>query len=106
MRAMWMKTPFLYTRVYNVPAAGDYTYYALAEIYRKKGGTGVIWVYGNLLVEYFPTEGIEKIFSQGFTLPLIDLNGEPMSFESIDVNAPAPESPGRAGWLFNCRSGI
>ena len=46
---------FSHTRVYNV-TPGDYTYYALAQIYGKAGGNGTIWAYGNLLVEFFPTE--------------------------------------------------
>ena len=78
---------FSHTRVYNV-SAGDYTYYALAQIYGKAGGNGTISAYGNLLVEFFPTENAEKLFFTGFTLPLIDLNGESTPFDSISFNFP------------------
>lgn len=80
---------FSHTRVYNVSSAGDYTYYALAEVYGKEFGTGMIWVLGNLLVEYFPTEEPEKILFSGFSHTEIDLNGEPKALTTIDLNAPA-----------------
>ena len=79
---------FSHTRVYNVSSAGDYTYYALAQVYGKAFGTGIIWVYGNLLVEYFPTEDAEKVLSKGFSHTKIDLNGGPTTLTSIDLNAP------------------
>jgi hypothetical protein len=79
---------FSHTRVYNVSSAGDYTYYALAQIYGKAGGNGMIGAYGNLLVEFFPTAGAEKIFFTGFTLPLIDLNGFSTPFDSVSFNFP------------------
>jgi len=78
---------FSHTRVYNV-TPGDYTYYALAQIFGKAGGNGTIWAYGNLLVEFFPTENAEKLLFTGFTLPLIDLNGFSTPFDSISFNFP------------------
>ena len=85
-----IENSFSHTRVYNVNAAGDYTYYAVSQNYGKAGGTGVISVYGNLLTEFFPTEGIEKIAFKGFTLPMIDLNEGPTSLTTIDFNLPEP----------------
>lgn len=79
---------FSHTRVYNVPSAGDYTYYAVAQQYGETGGTGMIWVYGNLLVEFYPTTGPEKILSSGFTLPNIDLNGNSTTLTSLSLTAP------------------
>ena len=79
---------FSHTRVYNVSSAGDYTYYALAQVYGKAFGTGIIWVYGNLLVEYFPTEEQEKVLFKGFSHTEIDLNAGPTPLTSIDLNAP------------------
>jgi hypothetical protein len=79
---------FSHTRVYNVSSTGDYTYYALAQVYGKAFGTGMIWVYGNLLVEYFPTSELEKILFSGFSHTKLDLNGEPKALTSIDLNAP------------------
>ncbi len=81
---------FSHIRVYNVNSSGDYTYYALAQVYGKAGGDHMISAYGNLLVEYFPTSGPEKLLFTGFTLPLIDLNGGPTPFDSITLNAPEP----------------
>jgi len=80
---------FSHTRVYNVTSAGDYTYNALAQVYGKAGGNHMISVYGNLLVEYFPTEGSEKILFSGFTLPTIDLNGQATSVTTISLDAPS-----------------
>jgi Secretion system C-terminal sorting domain len=77
-----------HTRVYNVPAAGDYIYYALAQQYGETGGNGNIWAYGNLLVEFYPTSDPEKILSSGFTLPTIDLNGQSTTITSIVLDAP------------------
>ena len=79
---------FSHTRVYNVPSAGDYTYYALAQVYGKAFGNHMIWVYGNLLVEYFPTSESEKISFSGFSHTKLDLNGGPTTLTSIDLNAP------------------
>ncbi|MGB4850348.1 MAG: T9SS type A sorting domain-containing protein [Saprospiraceae bacterium] len=79
---------FSHTRVYNVPAAGDYTYYAVSQQYGEAGGTGMIWVYGNLLVEFYPTTGPEKILFSGFTLPTIDLNGQSTTLTSLALTAP------------------
>ena len=80
---------FSHTRVYNVASAGDYTYYALSQCWGKWVGDCTIWIYGNLLVEYFPDSGAEKILSDGFSHTEIDLNGEPTELTSISLNAPA-----------------
>jgi hypothetical protein len=79
---------FSHIRVYNISSAGDYTYYALAQIYGKAGGNGIISAYGNLMVEFYPTAGSEKILFHGFTLPTIDLNGQSTPFDSLTLNAP------------------
>ncbi|HJW30761.1 MAG TPA: T9SS type A sorting domain-containing protein, partial [Saprospiraceae bacterium] len=81
---------FSHTRVYNVNSAGDYTYNALAQVYGKAGGNHMISVYGNLLVEYFPTSGPEKISFDGFSLPTINLNGQSTTLTSISIDAPEP----------------
>jgi len=83
---------FSHTRVYNVPSAGDYTYYAVAQNYGKTAGTGNIWVGGNLLTEFFPTAGTENIAFKGFTLPMIDLNEGPTALTTIDLDV---EEPGK-----------
>ena len=79
---------FSHTRVYNINSAGDYTYYALAQIYGKDFGNHMIWAYGNLLVEYYPTSESEKVSFKGFSLTKIDLNGDPMALTTIDLDAP------------------
>jgi hypothetical protein len=80
---------FSHTQVYNVSAAGDYTYYAVSQVYGETGGDHIVWIYGNLLVEFYPTSGPEKILVDGFTLPEIDLNGQSTTLTSIVVDAPA-----------------
>lgn len=50
----------------------------------------MIWVYGNLLVEFFPTEGTEKVLFSGFSHTAIDLNGQPVPLTTLTVNAPEP----------------
>ncbi|HEX5112863.1 MAG TPA: T9SS type A sorting domain-containing protein, partial [Saprospiraceae bacterium] len=83
---------FSHTRVYNVPNAGDYTYYAVAQNYGKTAGTGQIWVGGNILTEFFPTAGTETVAFKGFTLPMIDLNDGPASLTTINFTV---EEPGK-----------
>ena len=83
-----IENSFSHTRVYSVPSAGDYTYYAVSQNYGETGGNAMISVFGNLLTEYFPNSGPEKLLFQGFTLPEIDLNGQPITFVSISVDAP------------------
>jgi hypothetical protein len=80
---------FSHTRVYNVTSAGDYTYYALSQCWGKWVGDCSVFIYGNLLVEYFPDSGAEKILSDGFSLTEIDLNGGPTELTSLSLNAPA-----------------
>lgn len=83
---------FSHTRVYNVPSAGDYTYYAVSQNYGKTAGTGEVYVYGNLLTEFYPSSGAETVAFKGFTLPMIDLNGGPNSLTTIDFSV---EEPGK-----------
>ncbi len=83
-----IENSFSHTRVYTVNAAGDYTYYAVSQVYGETGGNHMISVYGNLLTEFYPTEGPDKILFSGFTLPTIDLNGQSTTITSIDLNAP------------------
>lgn len=45
--------PFSHTRVYDV-AAGSHTFYAVAQNYVDLGGTGRIFAFGSLSVEYIP----------------------------------------------------
>ena len=87
-----IENSFSHTRVYNVPSAGDYTYYAVSQNYGKTAGTGEVWVYGNLLTEFFPTAGTETVAFKGFTLPMIDLNGGPTSLTTINFTV---EEPGK-----------
>ncbi len=84
-----VQNSFSHTRVYNVNAPGDYTYYAIAQTYGKKAGNGMIAVYGNLLVEYYPTAAPAKVLFDGFTLPEIDLNGQSTELTSLTLDAPA-----------------
>lgn len=79
---------FSHTRVYSVPAAGDYTYSAVTQQYGETGGTAEVFIYGNLLVEYYPDAGPEKVLFKGFTLPTIDLNGQSTEITSIQFTAP------------------
>ncbi len=79
---------FSHTRVYTVSAAGDYNYYAVTQQYGETGGTGLVDIYANLLVEYYPDSGPEKILFKGFTLPTIDLNGHSTEITSIPFTAP------------------
>jgi len=79
---------FSHTRSYSVNSAGDYTYFAVAQVYGKAGGNGQVWIYGNLLVEFYPTSGSEKVFFSGFSHTAIDLNGEPTALTTITYDAP------------------
>ncbi|MEP6647673.1 MAG: T9SS type A sorting domain-containing protein [Saprospiraceae bacterium] len=79
---------FSHTRVYNVPSAGEYTYYGVSQVYGETGGNHMVSIYATLLIEYFPTSGSEKILFQGFTLPAIDLNGQSTEITTLTLDAP------------------
>jgi len=80
---------YSHTRVYTVPSAGDYTYYAVSQVYGEDGGNHMVSINGNLLVEFFPDSNPEKILFDGFTLPEFDMNGQSTEITSITFNAPS-----------------
>lgn len=47
-------TPFSHTRVYTVSAAGNYTYYGVAQNYVDTAGSGRTSVYATLTAVYYP----------------------------------------------------
>lgn len=47
--------PFSHTRVYSVAAAGNYSYYAVAQNWVNQSGTGLTSVYATLTAVYYPT---------------------------------------------------
>ncbi len=64
---------FSHTRVYDIPA-GNHIFYAVAENYSEKDGSGIATIYGNLTVKFFP-EGSSSVFSF-----------EPIDKTTIDLN--------------------
>jgi hypothetical protein len=83
-------SPFSHTREYDVPAAGDYTYYAVAQNYAETDGSGMIYVYGNFIVEFYPAAGPDIIAFQGFSQLNADLHDQFYSLSSVMINTPGP----------------
>ena len=53
---------FSHTQVYTVPAGTD-TFYAVAQNYVNEGGSGIASIYGNLTVEFFPSNIADVVTS-------------------------------------------
>ncbi|MEP6794845.1 MAG: T9SS type A sorting domain-containing protein, partial [Saprospiraceae bacterium] len=83
---------FSHTREYDVSAAGDYTFNALAQNFGETDGNGVVSVYGNLVAEFYPNSGSTRIAFRGFSQPAIDLAGPAVGLDSVTINAPEPGS--------------
>jgi len=81
---------FSHTRVYDIPFAGDYTYYAIAQNFVETDGSGVIYVYGNLTVEFYPTNGFDILAFQGFSQTDADLHDQFYSLSSVMINVLVP----------------
>jgi hypothetical protein len=79
------QSPFSYSRVYEVPAAGDYTYYAFAQNFQELG-IGHISLYGNFTTEFYPASQPFHMGSRDITQPSVDLDGPVVALSQIQVN--------------------
>ncbi len=79
---------FSHTRAYDV-AAGDHTFYAVAQNFYEMDGNGVASIYGSLTAEWFP-EIPGKAFARhrGFFYENILVEGAPQAFNSLTIDAP------------------
>lgn len=79
---------FSHTRAYEV-AAGDHTYYAVAENHSEMDGSGIASIYGHLTAEWFPEEpGKPFARHKGFYAENIPVEGGPVPFSALTINAP------------------
>lgn len=79
---------FSHTRVYDV-AAGDHTFYAVAENFYETDGSGMASLYGHLTAEWYPEEA-GKPFARhiGIFSENIPVEGAPVPFNVLTFNAP------------------
>ncbi|MFN0035882.1 MAG: hypothetical protein ACKVUS_12530 [Saprospiraceae bacterium] len=79
---------FSHTRAYDV-AAGEHTFYAVAQNFYELDGNGIASIYGSLTAEWFP-EIPGKAFARhkGFHYEDIPVEGAPTSFAQLTIDAP------------------
>jgi hypothetical protein len=79
---------FSHTRAYDV-AAGEHTFYAVAQNFFKMDGNGMASVYGSLTAEWFPEiPGQPFARHNGFSFENIYIEGAPIPFNSLTIDAP------------------
>ena len=82
---------FSHTRSYAVDGGEETTFYAVAENVEELEGSGIASIYGSLTAEWFPaTPGTNDPFvsHMGFTYENVFVEGAPIAFNSITINAP------------------
>lgn len=79
---------FSHTRAYEV-AAGDHVFYAVAENHTEMDGSGMASIFGHLTAEWYPEEP-GKPFARhtGFYAENIPVEGGPVPFSALTINAP------------------
>jgi hypothetical protein len=79
---------FSHTRAYDV-AAGEHTFYAVAQNFFKMDGNGMASIYGSLTAEWFPEiPGQPFARHNGFSFENIYIEGAPIPFNSLTIDAP------------------
>lgn len=81
---------FSHTRVYDV-AAGENTFYAVAENYSETGGNGKASVYGSLTAEWFPeAPGQAFVRHKGISEANFNVEGAPVILAEQSINVTTP----------------
>lgn len=89
---------FSHTRVYSV-AAGARTFYAIGQNYVETAGNGNASVYGNLTVEFIPTNSGDAISTfTGISTPNTYMRGSPVTLAMLTLN---PVKTGKALVVFD-----
>lgn len=79
---------FSHTRAYDV-AAGNHTFYAVAQNFYELDGNGIASIYGSLTAEWFPeTPGQAFAWHKGFHYEEIPVEGAPTSFAQMTIDVP------------------
>lgn len=79
---------FSHTRAYDV-AAGEHTFYAVAQNFYELDGSGIASIYGNLTAEWFPEiPGQAFARHKGFFYENVQVEGAPTAFNSLTIDAP------------------
>ena len=79
---------FSHTRAYDV-AAGEHTFFAVAQNFFKMEGNGIASIYGSLTAEWFPeVPGQPFARHNGFSFENIYIEGAPIPFNSLTIDAP------------------
>ncbi len=81
------RNAFSHTRVYDV-AAGNHTFYAVAQNYVETDGNGMASIYGSLTVEFVPDNANELLEHQGIIQTNINVRGNPVTVGEVTINAP------------------
>ena len=84
------KSAFSHSRVYDV-AAGDHTFYAVAENWVSQTGNGIVSVYGSLTVEFYPESSMGPyLLDASIVETNIDVRTSTITLAELTVDAPLP----------------
>ncbi len=84
-----VNSSFSHTRAYPV-AAGNHTFYAVAENFLEKDGSGVASIYGNLTVKFYSnTAGGATVQHVGIVEDNLNVRGAVVTVGQISLNPPA-----------------
>lgn len=79
--------PFSHSRMYSVEA-GEHTFLALAQNHTETEGNGIASIYGNLIVEFFPTPATDAfVVHTGISESSIYVRGAPVTMGQLTIDA-------------------
>jgi hypothetical protein len=79
-----------HTKVFEVPGAGTYTYYAMAERAYEENGNGFFYVYTNFHGRFYPDEDANIIEHKPVLRDNMNLNGNLTILDSINIDVVKP----------------
>lgn len=81
---------FSTTQVFDVPGAGTYTYYAMAQRGYEEEGNGYIYAYTNLHARYYPAASEHIVLNKKIHEENLNLDAEVTLLDSIVLNITKP----------------
>lgn len=83
------RMPFAHSRIFEI-AAGNHSFYAVAENWVEQDGNGIASIYGSFTVTFYPATGLGgQVMGEAVQLTNFDLNDGPETVASLDFLAPA-----------------
>ena len=78
-------SPFSHSRVYHIDP-GQHTFYAVAENFVETDGSGDIYLYASLTVEFYPDSSGIGVYFNGVSHDNIDLTNGPTNLSELSVH--------------------